>query len=75
MLHIEVHVAGNEEVDVAVAVIIRPRRARAEPAAAHAGLVGHILENAFPLIAIENIGAVAGDVKIEIAVVVVVGHG
>ena len=68
-------VARDEQVDVAVAIVIGPGRAGAEAAAAHSGFFGYVLELAVAQVVIEHVAAKAGDVNIVEAVVVVIGHG
>ena len=68
------HIARNEQIYPAVFVIIRPRRARAEPSGGDARFVGDVFELAISQVVIERVAAVAGDVNIGQAVVIVIGH-
>src|SRR5579863_430715 len=72
---IDMNVARNKKINVAVAIIVSPRRSRAESARSHAGFISHILKLALAQIVIERVASVAGNVDILQAVVVVIGHG
>src|SRR2546429_2259325 len=72
-INVNVDVAGNEQIDESVTVIVSPGCASAESAAGHSRFVGHILKLAVAHIAIERIAAVAGDVDIGKSVIVVIG--
>ena len=75
MIHVHVRIARDEQIHVAVAIVIAPRRTGAEPAAADSGLLGRVFESAVPQIVVQHIAAVAGHKQIQFAVVVVVGDG
>src|SRR5258707_12323538 len=68
-------VSGDEEVDVAVAVVIAPGSAGHKAAAADAGFFGDVFKFAVAKIAVQNAAGIAGDEKIELAVVVIVSDG
>ena len=71
-----VNVVANQQVEIPVLVVIEPARAGGPLAlVADAGFGGHIREGAVPVIVVKDGPAVAGDVKVGIAVVVVVAHG
>jgi hypothetical protein len=61
---VDVRAARNEEVDVAVAIVVAPSSAGAEAAAADARFFGEVLELAVPEVAIEDVAAVAGDEEV-----------
>ena len=69
------HVARNEKIDAAVAIVIGPSCARAEAAARHSSFFGHIFKFAVAQIVIERVAAESGHVNILQAVVVVVSNG
>ena len=69
------HVVGDEEIELAVAVVVEPGRARRETGIGDAGLRRHIDERARPRVAKQAIGAERRDVEIGPAVVVVVAGG
>src|ERR1700683_1030378 len=69
------HVTGDEEVYAAVAIVVRPGGSRAEAARTDASLLGYIFKLAVAQVVIQRVAAIAGDVNILQAVVVVVGHG
>ena len=68
-------VATHKQIQVAVAVIIHPGGAAAPPTAAHSGLGRYFTEGTVAIVAEQLIAAVAGDVDIQVAVVVVVTYG
>ena len=72
---IEVHVVGDHQIEMAVAIVVDEGASGAPglAGAGDAGLLGHFGENSV-LVVIETILAVVGDVKIFPSVVVVVAH-
>ncbi len=70
----EVHVVGDEQIQVTVAVQIGKRGARAPARVVHAGAVGHVFERAVPGVAPQRVGAEAGDVQVDEPVAVVVAR-
>src|SRR5229473_1171248 len=75
VVHFHVRVAGDEEVHVAVAVVISPRRSGHEAAAADTGFFRDVLESAIAKVPIEGAAAVAADKQIELAIVIEVRDG
>ena len=75
IIHVDVNISGDEQIDVSVAIVVRPGRARREPAAAHSSFVGYVFESAIAFVAIERVAAVAGHEEIEVAIVVEVSDG
>src|SRR5271154_447728 len=73
VVHIDVDITRDKKIHAAVAIVVSPGGASAESACAHAGLVGYILKLAVAQIVIERVAAVAGNVNILQAVVVVIG--
>ena len=73
--YVGIDVAADEQIEVAVAIIVQPGGTAAPGTGGHGGAGGDIREGPVALIAIELIAAVAGDVDVEEAVVIVVAHG
>ena len=73
VLGIELHVAADEEIHAAVAVVIQPGGADRPARHIQAGFGGDILEGAVAFVAIERDVAVAGDQQVHIAVVIEIG--
>ena len=71
---IEVDVVGDDEVELAVAVVVDEGAAGAPlfAGACHSCLLGYFFEGAVALVVEETILAVAGDVEVVEAVVVIV---
>ena len=69
------NVARDEEVNVAIAIVVGPRSAGREAAAADSSLVGDVFESAIAFVAVERVAAVSGDEEIEVAIVIEVGDG
>ncbi len=68
--HVEVDVAGDEEVEAAIAVVVAPGGAGGPGADGDAGLFGDVGEGAVVVVAIEAVLAEVGDEEIGPAVVV-----
>jgi hypothetical protein len=64
----------NEEVEIAIAVVVQESGAQTSEGAAHAGLLGDVGESPV-VIAPERVTAMASDVGVRIAVTVIVSHG
>src|SRR5216684_7645007 len=75
VVHFHVRVAGDEEVHVAVAVVISPRRSGHEAAAADTGFFRDVLKFAVAKVPIEGAAAIATNKQIELAVVIEVRDG
>ncbi len=75
MVHVEVDVARNVQIDESVAIVVGPGCAGAEAARGHSGFVGDVFKFAVAQVAIERVSAEAGDVDVRQAVVVEVGDG
>ena len=73
VVHIEMNVARNVQVDEPVAIVVGPGRAGAEAAGGDSGFFGDIFESAIAQVAIKRVAAEAGDVDVRQAVVVEVG--
>ena len=67
--------AGHEQVHVAIAIVIPPSCARAETPSADSGLLSDIFKFAIAQIVVEHVAVVAGYKQVELAVVVIIGHG
>ena len=63
-------VAGDVEIQIAVAVGVEERAARAPAAGGHSGAGGHVLERAVAAVAEQGVRAPVRDVEIETAVAV-----
>ncbi len=74
MGEVEVHVVGDGEVQLAVAVVIDEGTAGAPlfSCSSDAGLLGYLFEGAIALVMEETVFAVAGDVEVVESVVVIV---
>ena len=71
---VEGHVVGDEQIEVAVAIVIEETAARAPTVldAGHARLLGDIREGAVAVVAVEHVSPEVGDEEIVEPVVVVV---
>ncbi len=72
---IDVEVVADEEVEVAVAVVVEERGARTPARRAQAGRRGHVGEGAVAVVVVEALAVEAGDVEVGPAVVVVIADG
>ena len=70
MVEVHVNVTRNEKIHVAIAIIIAPRGAGTEAAAAHTRLIRYILKFTTAQVAIKSITVISGDVEIQLAVIV-----
>src|SRR5579862_2567165 len=75
MIGIEFDVAGNEEIQQAVAVVITPRGAGGPAAERDTRFFGDVGERAVVIVVVEAILAEVRDVDVWPAVVVVIRHG
>src|SRR6185312_9553467 len=66
------HEAGDEEIEFAVVVVIKPGSAGGPVRRGHAGFVGYVCESAVAVVVKENVGAVVRNVQILPAVAVVI---
>ena len=64
----------NEQINIAISIVVAPSGPGAEAPAAHARLFGHVLELAVAQVAIEGIATVTRHEEVELAVVVVIRH-
>ena len=74
MRQVEVHIVGDGDVELAVAVVVHKGAAGAPllAAARRAGLLGHFLEGSVAFVMVQAIFAVGGDVDVVVAVVVII---
>ena len=72
VLEAPLHVARDEQIELAVVVVVEEPGARAPAAGRHAGPRGDVGERAVAVVAVERVAAVARDVEVGEAVVVVV---
>ena len=75
MVHIEVNVARDKEIQLAVPVIIAKRSPGGPIAQRHPGLFGHIGKCAVMIVVVQPVFAIVGDINIWPAVVVVIADG
>ena len=75
MVHIEVNVARNIEVNEAVAIVVGPGGTGAEAAGGDSGLFGNVFKLAIAQIAVKRVSAEAGHVDVRQAIVIEVGDG
>ncbi len=73
--HVVVNVAGDEEIEAAVAVVVSPGCAGGPVAERHACFFGDVGEGAVVVVVIEAVLAEVADVDVGPAVVVIVGDG
>src|SRR5262252_6308606 len=66
----EIHVAGDEQIEVAVAVEVGKRTARAPAAAGYSRGCGHIGKSEVASILVQRVAPDARDVQIDVTVVV-----
>src|SRR5882762_7461703 len=59
---------------MAVAVVVGPSRTGAETTAAHTSFFSHILEFTIAEIAVKHVAAISGDVEVQQAIIVEIGH-
>jgi hypothetical protein len=71
----EIHVVGDEEIELAIAVVVDERGARAPVLVADLRLPGDIGEGAVAAVVVERVGTERGDEEVEVAVVVIVADG
>src|SRR5579862_2684823 len=64
LVHVHINVTGHEQVDLAVFVVIAPRRAGAETTDTNTGLLGYILKLAVAKTFVKNVAAVTGHVDV-----------
>ena len=69
---VEVHIARDVEIELAVAVVVAPRRAWRPVAQRHFRLLRHIGKRSIVIVVVEPILAVVADVQIRPAIVVIV---
>ena len=72
VIGVPIHVAGHEEVEPSVVVVIEKACRNGPASACHPGLGGHIRKRSIAVVVIQNVLAVTGHVQIGIPVVVVV---
>src|SRR5580658_7343401 len=75
VLRVPEHVTRDEKIEVAVIIVIEEAGRAAPASSCYSGLCGYVRESSVPVIVIERIFPVVGDVEIGIAVVIVIAHG
>jgi len=74
-LSIPLHIAGYEQVEVSIVVVIKKAGGSRPSSACNAGFFGHVGKGTVLVVVIEHIPAIAGHEEIRITVVVIVGYG
>ncbi len=74
-IEVVLDVAGNEEIEQTVVIIVAPGGAGGPAAESDAGFFGEVCKRAVAIVVIETVLAVVGDVDVRPAVVVVVRGG
>ena len=74
-LRAPLHIVRDEQVQLAVAIVIEPRRAGAEARVLNARALGHIAKFSVALVVKKMIAIERGDVHVFAAVVIVIGNG
>ncbi len=69
---IPLHVAGHDQVEAAIAIVIHEAGAGAPSAPAHASLGGDVSKSAVTVVVVKNISAQVGDQQVDVSVVVVI---
>src|SRR5437667_381954 len=72
VVHIYRSVARDEQVDVAISVIVAPRGSCAESTTPQSSFLSNVFELAVAQTAIEHVAAVAGNEKIEFSIIVII---
>ena len=72
--HGKVEVIGDEEIEVAVPIVVEERGARAPERVAHARRGGDVGKRAVAVVAIERVGTERREKEVEVAVVVVIAR-
>ena len=72
-IRIEIHVVRHVEIQIAVQIVVAEGGARTPSRVADSGEAGNVRKAAVPLVAVETVGAVVGDIQVHVPVVVVVG--
>src|SRR5215813_8941875 len=70
MIHIDMHVTGDEQIHVAVTVVVSPGCPGAEASHAYSGLFRHIFKCAVALVVVEHVAAVTGYIEVQNPVVI-----
>src|SRR5258708_38454681 len=74
VVHVQVRIASDEQVHLAITIVIAPGCAAAEPSTANRGLLGNVLEFTVPQIMVEHVAVVARDKKIELPIIIIISH-
>jgi hypothetical protein len=69
---VPLHVAGHDQVEAAVAIVVHEAGAGAPSAPAHTSLRGNVSKSAVAIVAIKNIPAQVGDQQVDVPVIVVI---
>jgi hypothetical protein len=74
MMKVRMNVAGNKQIEVAVAVVVGPGGAGTEATHLDARAFGHILELTPAQVVVQHVMSVAGHVQIRQAIVVIIAN-
>src|SRR5712691_11620176 len=74
MVRVKLHVAGNEQIQQAIVIVVTPRRAGGPSTQRDAGFLCHILERAILIVVIKAVLSEIRNVDVRPAVIVVVAH-
>ena len=75
LLEAPIEIAADEQVELAVVVVVEKAGARAPSGGRHSRLRRHILKRAVAAIPVENIGTIGGQVEILKSVVIIIADG
>src|SRR5437667_11952702 len=75
LLEAPIEIAADEQVELAVVVVVEKAGARAPSGGRDSRLRRHILKRAVAAIPVENIGAIGGQVEILKSVVIIIADG
>ena len=72
VVQLECHVVGDEEIEIAIAVVIGPGGSRGEARVSDACFGGDVFEGPITAVTVKPIGAKTGDVQVVIAVIIII---
>src|SRR5437016_11071172 len=74
MLRIKLHIAGNEQVEKTVMIVVSPGGTGRPAADGNSGFFSYVRESSIVVVVVEPVLAVIRDVKVRPPIVVVVAH-
>src|SRR5258708_14352477 len=72
VVHVQVRIASDEQVHLAITIVIAPGCAGAEPSTANRGLLGNVLEFTVPQIMLDHVAVVPLDKKIQLPIILII---